>query len=209
MLTPKQKKVLDYIQRFQAKKGFAPSQQEIANHFGFRSLGTVQNYLVRLERQGLLKKVWNARRGMKPVKKRLAIPSSQHPSMETVPIPILGKVAAGKPIEAVETQEMVQILPSLLSKTGEHFCLRVEGDSMIEEGILDGDLVIIRKQEDADNGQTVVALIDNEATIKKFYRRKRSVELHPANPTYQPIVVDSNDRIFAIEGILVSVIRKY
>ncbi len=131
--------------------------------------------------------------------------------MEAVPtsavLPLVGRVAAGAPIEAIEQQQMVEV-PATMLKSGEHFVLQVCGDSMIEDGILEDDLAIIRKQGSANNGQTVVALIDNAATIKKYFRYTDRVELHPANPAYAPIVVQQNEpHDFKIEGILVGVIR--
>ena len=207
-LTPKQKEVLDFIQSFSDEHGYAPSQQEIARHFGFKSLGTVQNYLVRLEKQGILRKTLNARRGAQIVSPPPK-PDTTHGS-GTVPLPLLGKVAAGRPIEAVLSGETLDVPASLL-KSGDHFVLRVSGDSMIEDGILNGDYVVIRKQAGASNGQTVVALVGNEATIKRFYRRGSSVELHPANPAYQPLILESLTdvgREFKIEGVLVGLIRR-
>lgn len=211
ILTPKQKAMLDYILSFREEHGFNPSQQEIAKHFGFSSLGTVQNYLVRLERQGAIQKDWNARRGTQV----LNAPSSSNSKSsheETgggVAIPLLGRVAAGRPIEALEHNEFVDVPRNLLKRVGEHFVLRVQGDSMIDEGILDGDQVIIKRQRTAENGQTVVALVNNEATIKKYYLKKGRVELHPANPKYTPLVVDTELREgFHIEGIMVGLIRR-
>lgn len=196
-LTPKQKQVLDYLLEFKQTHGFSPSQQEIARNFGFKSLGTVQHYLVRLEELGLISKTWNARRGAQAV-------GVQKTSFE---LPLLGRVAAGRPIEAIEMQESLEVPSFMVKKGGEHFVLKVKGDSMMEEGILDGDYVVIRKQEDAKNGDTVVALIDNEATIKKFFRRRGHVELQPANESYEPILVDQ-DQEFRVEGILAGVIRR-
>lgn len=196
-LTPKQKQVYDYIARHIDEQGFAPSQQEIARAFGFSSLGTVQNYLVRLEREGLLDRDWNARRSLRLT----AVPE---PGLK---LPLAGTVAAGKPIEAIETPGMLEVPPSMVG-SGEHFVLRVAGDSMIGDGIIDGDYVVIRKQVTAEHGQTVVALLDNEATVKRLYRRGGRVELHPANPSMQPIVVNDLES-FRIEGVVVGVIRHY
>lgn len=195
VLTPKQKKVLDYIEDFTARQGYPPSQQEIARAFGFRSLGTVQNYLVRLEREGFLARQWNARRGMRVVQ-------AQGSGCE---LPLAGTVAAGKPIEAVETPDTIEV-PASMAGQGKNFVLRVQGDSMIGDGILDGDLVVVRKQHTAETGQTVVALIAGEATVKRFYRKGRRIELHPANPAMAPILVE-DDESFRIEGVVVGVIR--
>ena len=196
-LTPKQKQVFDYIARHIEQRGVAPSQQEIAEAFGFRSLGTVQNYLVRLEREGLLSRDWNARRSLRLA----AVPESG------LKLPLSGTVAAGKPIEAIETRDTIEV-PSSMVGTGEHFVLRVAGDSMIGDGILNDDYVVVRKQADAEHGQTVVALLDNEATVKRLQRRGRHVELHPANPAMQPIIIDDPEN-FRIEGVVVGVIRHY
>ena len=197
-LTPKQKEVLEYITACSRANQYAPSQQEIAKHFGFSSLGTVQHYLNQLESQGYLQKTWNAKRGMK-------VKPARH--VEETSLPLLGRVAAGRPIEAVLSNETIEVPFSLRKGRGDYFALQVKGDSMIEEGILDGDYVIIRKKDDAINGQTVVALIDGEATIKKFYQTKGRIELHPANPAYKPLIVDPSSN-FKIEGVLSGVIRR-
>ncbi len=251
-ITPKQRKILDFIERFAAKKGYAPSQQEIAKHFGFQSLGTVQNYIVRLERQGWLSKEWNARRGLllsSPSHEPDATAGSAQSSLplqissgntgasgslhsssggagasgsrqsssdglaQVVALPIVGSVAAGRPIEALESGESLEVAVGLLGRApvDEHYVLRVKGDSMIGDGILDGDLVVIRKRPRAENGQTVVAMLGAEATIKRYYKKPDRIELHAANPKYEPILVDSwveADRGFKIEGVLVGLVRK-
>ncbi len=195
-LTPKQQQILDFIAAQTAAQGVPPSQQEIARAFGFSSLGTVQNYLVRLEREGLLDRPWNARRGL-----RLRRPAA----VGAIELPLAGRVAAGRPIEAITTADSIEVPPSMVG-AGENFVLRVAGDSMIGDGILDGDYVVVRKQEHAENGQTVVALIDGAATVKRFYRRGQTIELHPANPALQPILLDGSED-FRIEGVVVGVIR--
>ncbi len=194
-LTPKQKRVLDFIREHIETEGYAPSQREIADAFGFSSLGTVQNYLVRLEREGRLTRSWNARRGVS-----VPPPASFH-----FELPLAGTVAAGKPIEAVEVPDTIEVPPSMAG-SGDNFVLRVRGDSMIEDGILDGDYVVVRKRETADSGQTVVALIDNEATVKRLVRTDGRIELHAANPAVETIVV-KDPEAFRIEGVVVGVIR--
>ncbi len=131
------------------------------------------------------------------------------PVSGAVPLPLVGRVAAGYPIEAIATQETLDV-PASMIKGGNNFVLRVNGSSMIEDGILDGDFVVIRKQDSAAQGQTVVALIGNEATIKRYYRRGNKIELHPANPAYEPLIIDSmvESTEFKIEGVLIGVIRR-
>lgn len=262
MLTPKQKAILDFIEGFSGENGYAPSQQEIAKHFGFKSLGTVQNYLIRLERHGFLRKAWNAKRGMEvlrdqkswpsqiplgsstttplsskhrasliplpPKRKKEAVPSP-FTDASVIALPLLGRVAAGVPIEYAEYDQTVEVPLSLFSRPSrtshrsgsladDHYVLKVKGDSMIGDGILEGDFVIIQKANSAEQGQTVVAMIGNEATIKRFYKKKTAsgtqIELRAANPSYEPILIESltesnpEGTDFRIEGILVGLIRK-
>ncbi len=140
-LTPKQKRVLEFIRDYSRARGYAPTQQEIARRFGFRSLGTVQNYLTRLEREGLIRRRWNGKRALQVL----------DPEPTGLEVPLLGYVAAGRPIEAVETPDTTEV-PSGMLRAGEHFVLRVRGDSMVDEGILDGDYVVVRRQATAGNG---------------------------------------------------------
>ncbi len=201
-LTPKQKLFIEFIDDFTRKQGFAPSQTEIARHFGFSSLGTVQRYLTRLREQGLLHKApAHARRGLAVKTSPRSVPSSLSSTL-----PLLGRVAAGSPIEAIESHDEIEV-PSSMIRRGEHFVLQVSGHSMIEDGILDGDFVVIQKQRTAERGQMIVALVDDAATVKRFYPKKDSIELHPANPMYHPIVVKP-DQSFKIEGVVAGVIRK-
>jgi repressor LexA len=239
-LTPKQKLVLDYITEYSSAHAYAPSQHEIAAKFGFKSLGTVQHYLVRLADHGFLLKSWNARRGLQVTgetpnpctlspsqspslctqnftghKKRAndahkhrskREPASEISSVVQMKLPLLGMVAAGQPIEAIERPSHLSVPSFMVKDAGSHFVLQVKGDSMVEEGIFEGDYVVFKKQNTAFNGQTVVALINNEATIKKYFKRENVIELHPANSAYRPIVVSASSD-FRIEGILAGVIR--
>jgi len=182
------------MQAYQDKNGYMPSQQEIAKHFGFKSLGTIRNYFIRLEQQGHLNRKWNAKRAT-----QITSPSDQ--------LPLLGRVAAGRPIESIESNRTVEVPKDFRASSGEHFVLEVKGDSMIEDGILDGDYVVIRKQPTAEKGQTVVALIENEATIKRYHPQKDQIYLMPANENYKPIIVE-NFQSFKIEGVLTGVLRK-
>lgn len=123
----------------------------------------------------------------------------------SVALPLAGRVAAGRPIEAIEAADSLEVPTSMLGR-GDNFVLQVQGDSMIGDGILDGDYVVVRKAADAENGRTVVALLHGEATVKRFYRKEGRIELHPANPTMQPILVE-NEESLRIEGVVVGVIR--
>ena len=192
-MTPKQKRILEFISHYSAQNGYAPSQQEIAGEFGYKSLGTVQDFLILLQKKGYLEKSWNAKRGIK-VRPR-----------ETL-LPLLGKVAAGFPVEHLIHQEYIEVPPNMIKKGGEYYALRVKGDSMQDEGILDGDYVVVRKQAVAENGQKVIAMIDNGATIKTYFRDHQKIELKPANEKFRPIVIDPS-MLFRIEGIFAGLVR--
>ena len=197
-LTKKQKQVYDYIVEYIDQFGYSPTQQEIQAQFSFKSLGSVQDYIRYLKNAGYIKNDTNAVRGI--------VPLINQTSEEVIQIPLHGKVAAGSPIEAQEGHEMIEI-PRYMIRHGEHFALTVSGESMIEDGILDGDIIIVKQQAHASNGETVIATIDNEATVKRYYKRSSSIELHPANSTMKPIIVKDGD--FHIKGILVGLLRTY
>jgi repressor LexA len=198
-LTEKQKEFLGYISRYIEEWRQSPSFEEICSHFGFSSYNTVTTYLKALERKGYIRLP-----GKKNQKRAIEVISP----VETrrFEFPLLGRVAAGKPIEAVEDVDVIEIPPSMAG-VGDHFVLQVKGDSMKEEGILDRDYVVVRKQLTAENGETVVALVNNEATVKKYYKRKAYVELRPAHRGMKPIVVREGD--LRIEGRVVGVMRYY
>lgn len=200
-LTKKQKQVFDYICEYIDENDFAPTQAEIQHHFGFKSLGSVQDYIRYLKNAGYLENDANSVRGLTPVK-----PESKSEQVYTIDIPLHGKVAAGNPIEAIEGHEMISIPAHMISR-GNHYALTVSGDSMIEDGILDGDLIVVKEQSHATNGETVIALIDEHATVKRFYKKKSLIELHPANSSMKPILVKDGD--FQIRGVLVGLIRSY
>jgi len=198
-LTEKQKAFLGYISRYVEDWGRSPSFEEICYHFGFTSYNTVTTYLKTLERKGYI------RLPRKKNQKR-AIEVISPVETRRLEFPLLGRVAAGRPIEAVETVDAIEIPPSMLGK-GDHFVLQVKGDSMKEDGILDGDFIVVRKQPTAENGQTVVALSNNEATVKKYYQRKGHVELRPAHKDMEPLIINEGD--LRIEGRVVGVMRHY
>ena len=200
-LTKRQKEILDYIGSFINSQGYAPSFEEIAESFGYSSLATVHEHLSNLERKGYLRKSYNESRSLE-----LTLPDAGAPSVE---LPLLGTVAAGLPIEAIVEQETLAVPPDMVSRRTDNYVLRVEGNSMIEEQIRDGDYIVVQAQEQAEDGQMVVALVaDEAATVKKLYREPSGqVRLQPANPTLEPIFVDPGE--VWVQGIVVGVIRKY
>ena len=197
MLTPRQKAAYDFIATFRARRGYAPSYDEIRRHLGVSSLNAVAKLVTQLRRRGYL--------GVAPpnAKRWLAPPAHR---AEGGTIPRLGVVAAGRPIEPVETPEEIEI-PAAMTGPGERYALRVRGDSMIEDGIHDGDVVVVRRARRAENGETVVAVVDGEATLKRFHLAGARVELRPANAALAPIRVPA-DRL-EIRGILVGLLRRY
>ncbi|KKR75278.1 MAG: PspGI methylase [Parcubacteria group bacterium GW2011_GWB2_40_8] len=194
MITKKQTQVLDFIKVYMAKRSYAPSLDEIKKKFKLASVSTAHYYISKLQDAGFLNKEHNQPRAVSTVKAK-----------QTVEIPILGAIAAGQPIEAIEVpDETITITRDEIGKQGKHYALRVQGSSMIDEGIFDGDIVVIRKQEVAENGQTVVAVIDdNQATLKKLYRENGKFRLQPANPTLFPIYRDEVE----VRGVVVKIIR--
>lgn len=194
MLTKRQKQALDFITSFQKKKGFSPSLEEIKKHLKLSSVSTAHHHVKKLQEAGYLKKAYNQPRSV-----------SARNEKAIIEIPLVGTIAAGQPIEAIEIpSETITVSKDEVGKYGEHYALRVQGNSMIDEGIFDGDIVVIRKQESADNGQTVVAIIDdNEATLKKLYREKNRIRLQPANPKLFPTYREEVE----IRGVVVKIIR--
>jgi len=210
-ITKKQKEVFDYIAEYCHVNGHSPTQKEIKEHFQLKSFGSVQKYIHYLTRAGYLQSEnWNARRGLTPTleKTKNASNKTATPVDNNTEIPLLGMVAAGNPIEALENpSETIAIPPTMLGKAGNYFALKVQGDSMIDEGICDADIIICRQQKTAHNGQTVVAVIDGEATVKNYYTKNNTIELHPANAKYSPIVLSGGD--FNLAGVLIGLIRHY
>lgn len=196
-LTKKQKDVLDFITDFVREKGFAPTQKEIQEFFGFKSLGSVQDYIKYLTQGGYLNNDANSVRGLTP---------SHMSSQGTEEIPLLGSIAAGVPIEAIEHSDTIAV-PTTMLRKGTHYALKVKGESMIEDGILNGDTAVIRHQTSADNGQIVVAVVENETTLKRYYKKAKQIELHPANSSMKPIII--RDRECEIRGVMVGLIRVY
>ena len=198
-LTDKQKRFLSYVSGYIEEWGRSPSFDEICSQFGFRSYNTVTTYLKILEGKGYV-------RLPREKNRKRAIEVISPVETKRFEFPLLGRVAAGKPIEAVEDIKAIEVPPSMVG-SGDHFVLQVNGDSMKEDGILDGDFVVVRKQPTAENGETVVALINNEATVKKYYKKNGHVELRPAHTEMGPLQVREGD--LRIEGKVVGVLRYY
>jgi SOS regulatory protein LexA len=205
-LTKKQKEVFDYIQSYHDHHGHAPTQNEIKDHFGLKSLGSVQKYLQYLNKEGLLESHWNQRRGVE-----VKAPLNIHTDSDSEHIPLLGLVAAGNPILAIENPTNTIAVPRHFLKGGfRYFALTVKGESMIEAGILEGDVIVCRSTQEARSGQIVVAVIDGEATVKTLaIQNKKRLELLPANKNFSPIIIDENSTDFKIVGTLVGLLRSY
>ena len=200
-LTRKQREILDYLEAAIARNGFAPSFEEIAEQFGYQSLATVHEHLSNLERKGYIRRGYNESRSIEVLPPRGSAGATE--------IPLLGSVAAGYPIESVMSGEVVPVPDSMLPRRGPNYALRVRGESMIDEQILDGDIVVVNGRETADNGEMVIALVNgSEATVKRFYREPGGwIRLQPANPVMRPLRYQERDVL--IQGIVVGMIRKF
>lgn len=198
-LTKRQKEILDYIRSFIDGNGYAPSYREIAHYFELSSTGTIAEYINILAEKGYLtKEAMEAR--------AIQLTPSYDDGLEMLNVPLQGMIDAGKPIEAIRTNETIDIPRDMMGR--KTFALRVRGESMIEDGILDGDYIIIEQTSSAKNGEIVVALVDNQnATLKRFYDEKNRIRLQPANKTMKPLLFAKN-RI-TIQGKVKGVIRKF
>jgi len=200
-VTAKQRRVYEFIRRYINSNQEPPTIAEIGKQFQMSSSASVHGILSALEREGLIKRIPNVSRGIEVLEQESASNGDNE-------IPLLGIVAAGQPIEAILSHDTVPV-PRDMRGRGRTFALRVRGDSMIEENIQDGDIIIVASQNTAENGQVVVALIDgNYATVKKFYREPDFIRLEPANPQFKPIFVKTPERI-QIQGVVRGLIRKY
>jgi len=199
-LTRKQKAVFDFIDAYLAANGYSPTLEEIGAHFGMASLNAVHKHITTLEQKGFIRRMTNRARSIQ------LVPSLVE-TERAARIPMLGRIAAGRPIEAVENREEIEVPEALLTR-GSNFVLQVEGDSMIDEQIKDGDLIIVEQRSTARDGETVVALIDGDrATLKKFYAEGDQIRLQPANPFLKPIYVDPTR--LQIQGVVVGLMRRY
>lgn len=233
-LTPKEKVVLEFLEGYARLNGMAPTYQEICSHFGFASFNSAQRYLKQLEakhyialgggnqkRAIRLLRSSSAYQEVVEERERAAVPmaSSGEPAPEAVQLPLLGRVAAGAPLEAYENDEFIDVPASLVKSPDRTFALRVRGRSMIDDGILDGDVILVQRQSQAHNGEIVVAVVESdrgqeEATVKRFYihksddrQQRPKVELRPANSEMTSIWCDP--RAVQIRGVVVGLIRKF
>lgn len=198
-LTPKQKEILDFIRAYRQKRGLSPTQREICEEFGYSSFGTVQKHIRLLLEKGVLVRDWNKRRSL--------VLAEEDKRAGAVEIPLAGRIAAGQPIEAEPEGETVAV-PEVLTRKGQNYVLRVNGSSMIDDGIQDGDFVVVNRREKASNGEMVAALLNGEATLKRFYREADGrIRLQPANERMKPIWVAEGD--LKVQGIVVGLMRKY
>ncbi len=204
-LTRRQREIFEFIRDFVSRNGYSPSLEEIGSHFGLSSVATVHKHVQHLVEKGFLQKAWNRSRSVEPVEDAGADVS------ELASLPILGTVAAGLPIEAIEDEgatERISVPPEMVPRPGETYVLRVRGESMIDEQIRDGDLVVVESRTQARNGDTVVALVGGtEATLKRFYKKGDRVKLVPANAEMDPIEVHARD--VEIRGVLRGLLRRY
>ncbi len=196
-LAPVQRLTLEFLRNFMADKGYAPTLKDIADHIGVKSLSTAHFHLERLEDKGFI------RRGEDG---KLELIESAKPELGPTAVPLVGIIAAGMPIDAIENKSMIDIPSSMISGRGEVYCLEVSGDSMIDAHICDGDIIVVRKQEVADDGQIVVAFLDDgTATVKRYRRLKNGkVMLIPANPAHSPITTDK----VSVQGRVIGLIRE-
>lgn len=198
MLTKRQKQILDYVMEYISQNGYAPSFREIADHFRLSSISTVHEHVRNLKNKGYVHIVKGKARSLSPSGNFLKF-------KKTADLPLVGLIAAGEPIEAIEEKESICVPLGLVDNKPSCFVLQVKGDSMIEDGILDGDYIIAERRFDPQNGDLVVALLDNQyATLKKYYREATRIRLQPANRKVKPIYVKNP----AIQGIVKAVMRK-
>ena len=204
-LTERQRDILNFIREHQKDHGVAPTHREICDHFGFSSYGTVYKHLSLLEKKGLIRRDWNQKRGVELVEQPAAAKEAAT-SATAIELPLFGYIAAGRPLEVDLSDETISV-PTHLTTRGENYVLKVRGDSMVEDGILDGDLVIIARRQLADNGEMVVANVNGEVTLKRLYREGERVRLQPANSMMSPIFAPARD--VAVQGVVVGLMRRF
>ena len=198
-LTRRQREVLDVIREFIDRQGYSPSLEEIGNQLGLSSVATVHKHVTLLVDKGYVRRAWNQNR---------SIELAESEQSGSVRLQLSGTIAAGEPLEAVQTHETIDVPSDMVREREKSYVLRVKGDSMIDEQIRDGDLVVIEDRPAAGRGETVVALVDeSEATLKRYFHEGATVRLEPANPTMRAMFFDA-DRV-RIQGVAVGIIRKY
>lgn len=198
-LTRRQREILDYLTEFIGRHGYSPSLEEIGRRFGLSSLATVHRHLTNLQEKGVIRRAWNRSRSVE------IVPAGT--GRRAIEIPLQGYVAAGDPIEAVVSEETVAV-PDHLTGAGATYALRVRGQSMIDEQIRDGDVVIVEDRRTAENGEMAVVLLDaSEVTLKTIHRERGRIRLQPANPAMKPLVVDAG-RV-QIQGVVIGLMRRY
>jgi len=202
-LTKRQKEILDYLTQYIETYAYAPSIDEIREHFKLGSLATVHKHLTTLEQKRVIRREPNQSRSIE------LVPTTDFNRSGLVRVPMVGTIAAGEPIEAIPENEKIE-LPEELLGPGPTCVLKVRGNSMIDEQIRDGDFVIIEERQTADNGQTVVAFLNGtDVTLKKFFDEGNRIRLQPANPEVEPIYVDKHKDELQIQGVVIGILRKY
>lgn len=198
-LTKRQKQLIDFLDQYINEHGYAPTLSEIGQYFGLSSLATVHKHLHNLELKGFIKRTPNHSRALEVTTGQRRAGGGQ--------VPLLGQVAAGAPIEAIEGSDAISV-PDDFVRRDNTFCLRVKGESMIDEGIRDGDYIIVEGRQTANQGETVVALVDGEATVKKYYREPDGrIRLQPANVSMEPIYANEDNVL--VRGVVVGLMRRY
>lgn len=198
-LTERQRDILGFIRKYQQEHGVAPTHKEICEKFGFSSYGTVYKHLSLLEKKGLIRRDWNQKRGVELVEE-------EREELRVRELPLFGNVAAGLPLQVDQAEEFIAV-PDTLTSRGQNFVLKVRGDSMIDDGVLDGDYVIVERTSRALNGQVVVAMVAGEVTLKRFYKEGDRVRLQPANEGMAPIFAHSRD--VTIQGVVIGLMRRF
>lgn len=200
-VTERQRDILNFIREFQKERGVAPTHREICDAFGFSSYGTVYKHLSLLEKKGLIRRDWNQKRGVEVVEDK------PEPVISAVrELPLFGYIAAGRPLDVIPSDETITV-PERLTSRGENYVLKVRGDSMIDDGIFDGDFVIISRRERAENGEMVVASVNGEVTLKRLYQEGERVRLQPANSAMHPIYAPARD--VSVQGVVVGLMRRF
>jgi repressor LexA len=212
-LTERQKAILEFIEAYSSQNGIAPTLREICEHFGYSSYGTAYKHLRLLGEKGFLRRDWNQKRGLEILR-----PAQESREASAVRLPFHGRIAAGQPIEAIPDGEPVDVPAQLLgggvgraaggrAAANRHYVLQVVGESMLGEGVFDGDWVVVERRQEAEAGEMVVALIGQDATLKRFYPEGEVIRLQPSNPSMAPIRVPAGE--VRVQGVVVGLMRRF